>query len=528
MKFIQRLLIILICSISGCSTPPPNPASLRIAFNNYPVTLDPRKSGDFTSASLICLLYEGLTRCGSKEIITPAIAHKIDLSLDAKTYIFHLRKTFWTDGNPLTAADFEKSWKKSIDPAFPSLSVYLFSPIKNVEKYIQGKASLEEVGIQVIDAYTLRVELERPTPYFLSLTAFPSYLPIPSHIEEKNPKWDQEYASHLISNGPFQIEKILPNNEILLTKNKQFWNRKNIHLKSIHISILSDENTALQMFEREELDFIGGALCPIPPDALTDLKNEGKLRFIPMEASTFCTFNMQAFPFNNPSLRKAFSYAIHRESILKEASKTGQILAKTLLPPTLFQNTSQELEFGMDLQKARSLFQKGLDELNISISDLENITLYYRQGQDNQRLAQILQKDWKNLLGVSLKIEPLDQKSHLEKLHQRNYQISLASWICQFHDPVSLLDRFRSLKNSKNYPGWENDDYNLLLEQASYCIDPAQRESLLKEAEKLLLSEMPITPLYHWTAPYMVHPRIKNISTTLTGGILFEQFNSTL
>lgn len=520
----MKWLFILILAFCSCSPSASCPPSLRIAFNSHPVTLDPRKSGDFVSASLICLLYEGLTRCGPNEIITPAVAHKIDVSPDAKTYIFHLRKTFWTDGTPVTAADFAMSWKKSIDPSFPSLSAYLFFPIKNVEKYVQGKASLEEVGIQVIDAYTLQVDLERPTPYFLSLTAFPVFLPIPLHIEEKNPKWEQTCGSHLICNGPFQIKKMRPNDEILLVKNKHFWNRKNIHLQSIHISILSDENTALQMFEREELDFIGGALCPLPPDALTDLKNRGKLLFIPMEASTFCTFNNQTFPFNNPSLRKAFSYAIHREMLLQESSKTGQIAAKTLLPPTLFQKMTQESELKVDVEIAKHLLKKGLAELNISASDLENIPLYYRQGQDNQRLAQILQKNWKNLLGINLKIEPLDQKTHLEKLHRRDYQIALASWICQFHDPVSLLDRFRFLKNSKNYPGWENQAYNGLLEKASLCTDCLQRELFFKEAEKLLLNDMPIVPLYHWTAPCMVHPRIKNIPTTLTGGILFEQF----
>jgi len=507
----------------GCFAPSSKPASLRIAFNSYPVTLDPRKSGDFTSASLIGLLYEGLTRCGPNEEIIPAAAYKIDISPDGKLYTFHLRKTYWTDGKPVTALDFEKSWKKSIDPSFPCLSTYLFSSIKNVENYIQGKLSLKEVGIQALDPYTLQVELERPTPYFLSLTAFPIYLPIPNHREERGDKND---PGHLVCNGPFRIEKMVPNNEILLRKNKQFWNKKEISLDSIHISIVADETTGLQMFERGDLDFIGGPLSPLPPDSLKYLSNQGSLHFIPMDASTFCAFNNQTFPFHNISLRKAFSYALERKTILEETLQTGQTPAITPLPPSLFPSSLQDQYpiIKTNLQEAKNLFQKALKELNISASDLNQMTLYYKPGKDNQRLAQTLQKNWEKVLGVTLKIEQLDQKSHLEKLHNHDYQIALASWICQFHDPISLLDRFRYAENPKNYSGWENDDYISLLEQASLCSNRLERYMILKKAEEIFINEMPIIPLYHWRSPYISHKKIKKIATTASGGILFEQF----
>jgi oligopeptide transport system substrate-binding protein len=484
--------------------------------------MDPRKSGDFISSSLICLLYEGLTRCGPGEEIFPAAAKNIDISPDGKIYTFHLRKTIWTDGTPVTAFDFEKSWKKSIDPSFPSLSSYLFFPIKNVEKYIQGQAFLSEVGIEAVDASTLRVELERPTPYFLSLTAFPVYLPIPTHREEKDDKWDLTDSSDFVCNGPFRIQKMVPNNEIALIKNRSFWNKKTIRLNSIHISILSDETTALQMFERGELDFIGGPLSPLPPDALENLGKKGLLRFISMDASTFCTFNMQKFPFHNLSLRKAFCLAIDRDAILQEAAHTGQIPAVTLLPPAFVHTPRREVSF--NAEKAREHLKQALQELQISAADLNQITLYYRQGQDKQRLAQTLQKSWKEILGVSLRIEQVDQKSHLQKLHKKDYQIAMTSWISQFHDPISLLDRFRFEANPKNYPGWENDLYSLFLEQASLCTQPNERDALLAQAETLFMNETPIAPLYHWTAPYIAHPKVKNIATTPTGGILFEQF----
>ena len=528
MKFYISFFLLL---IAGCFTPPSKSdskaSSLRIAFQNHPVTIHPRKSGDFTSASLICLLYEGLTRCGPGEMICPGLAHKIDISSDGTIYTFHLRQSVWTDNTPVTAIDFEKSWKKSIEPSSGCLSTYLFFPIKNVEKYIEGKVVLNEVGIRTIDPYTLQVELEKPTPYFLSLTAFPTYLPTPFHKEEKNAYWDQ-IASERIFNGPFQIDRMVANDEICLSKNETFWNRKDILLSSIQITIVPDETTALQMFEEGELDFIGGPLSPLPPDALQNLENKGRLQLMPMDASTFCTFNTETFPFHNLALRQAFSLAIDREKIIREANKIGQIPALSALPPSFFEGLGSKLpENGLREEitaKAKKLFQQALKELGITANDLENLPFYYKQNQDNQRLVQILQKTWKEAFGISLKLEQLDPKNHLEKLHQKHYQIALASWISQFHDPIGILDRFRSKDNPKNFPNWENEQYIQKLQQASLCIDKDQRIKQLQEAESIFMEDVPIAPLYHWKAPYSCSRQLKNIATTSTGGILFERF----
>jgi len=513
MKFIASLFVLF---LAACGTAPKEPASLRLAFNAQPTTLDPRKSGDFISSTLICLIYEGLTRCVPGGGVEPALAEKIEVSPNGRVYTFSLRKSYWSDGRPVTSFDFERSWKKIIDPSFSSLSAYLLFSIKNAEKYARGEAGIEDVGIRAPDETTLQVELERPTPYFLSLTAFPLFLPAPAHLEE---------ASGDVCNGPFRIEKYKSNSEILLVKNPGFWNGKETRLEEILIQIIPDENTALQMFERGQIDWLGAPLAPLPPDAIESMRD--KLQFIPMAASTILAFNTKEFPFQNLKLRKALSLCLDRERIVSEIALAGQIPATRSLPPSLFDShmNLKPLFAAPDRSKARALFEEALQEIAASASDFESLTLYYKSAQADKRLAQVLQREWEDAFGFTIKIEQLDPKTHLDRLHRRDYQIALGTWISQFHDPVNILERYRLSSNQKNFAGWENARFRALLEEAALEFDPRKRFELLAEAEAIFADELPVATLYHWSSPSIANPRLKQMGTTPSGGVLFERFS---
>lgn len=491
----------------ACTTLKP-PHSLRISFNTHPTTLDPRKCGDFVSSSLVGLIYDGLTRCSPDGDVQPALASSCEISGDQCTYVFHLREAYWSDGTPITAADFEQSWKKVLEG--PGLTAFLFYPIKNAEKCVKKGIAVEAVGIKALDAKTLQVELERPTPYFYSLTAFPSFLPVPSHI--------QTAETGSIVSGPFQIGKIVQSSEIILQKNPHYWNRQAISLDEIHISILPDETTAWQLFERGELDWLGGPLSPLPQDALPIIEKKYPIEFLPSAASTFCTFNTLRFPFHNLHMRKAFSYAINREEIVGKIGLLGQIAAQRPIPPTLAKDSKTFYELD-NPEQARYHFKEALKELDID--HLEPITLYFKTGQVDKRLAQTLQKQWKEVLGVEVKLEQLDGKSHTHHLHNRTYQLALASWIAQFPDPISILERFKDSQNLKNYPGWENEVYTHFIQQSQNC--PQDRELYLEMAEALLADQMPFAPLYHWSSPTIHSSRLENIGCSPCGGVLFEQ-----
>jgi oligopeptide transport system substrate-binding protein len=483
----MRWMFLIFLWMASCSTADRSD-TLRISLHSEPLTLDPVQAGDFISSTLICMIYDGLTRCSPDGSIEPAIASSYEVSEDKTVYLFHLRDAYWSDLTRVTAFDFENSWKRAL--SLPSPSAPLFYPIKNGEKCIKGEASLEEVGIKALNNNTLQVTLEKPTPYFYSLTAFPTFLP---------------FKKEGIYNGPFQIKKQLQCSEILLSKNPTYWNCEHIALDKIHISIIPDEMTALQMFERGELDWIGGPLSPLPIDAMESLQNT--LSYVPSVASTFCTFNTTSAPFQNPHLRQAFSYAINREKIVSQIGFTGQTPAQSILPPAL---SSQKIDL-FNLEKAKELFSQAL--LEMQLDALEPLTLYYRSGQTEKILAQLLKQQWEKAFGIKIELVQLDIKTHTAKLQAKDYQIALSLWIAQFFDPVSLLDRFKNRENLKNYAGWQDETYLSFLKEEKYV-----------EAENRLYEELPIAPIYHWNFPALQGPRLEATAVSPCGGILFERF----
>ncbi len=517
----KLLLRFIILAAVGCNSPdPPPPGILRISFSIQPVTIDPRKSGDVTSATLICLVYEGLTRCSPDGFSELAIAERVEISEDRKTYLFHLRKSFWSDGHPVRASDFEKSWKKMLDPTFPTLCAYLFYPILNAEAAFQGKKSIEDLGIKVIDDNTLEVTLERPTPYFLSLTSFPSFLPVPQH---RIKDIDKPFSKDLATNGPFYIDKIVPQSSIVLRKSPTFWNAGNVRLKGIDISIISNETTSLEMFQRGDLDWIGGIVAPISPDALASLATQKKLHYFPMAATTFCTFNTKSEIFKNENMRKAFSFAIDREEIAREILPADQIPATRCIPPALCGGKNRKIFPLFNLIKARVHLEQGLAELGKIIEEINPVTLHFRSGAVDRMIAQVIQRKWKDVLGVDINLAQMDFKTHKDFLHRREYQIALANWVAQYQDPINILERFKDPKNAKNYPGWNDSEFASLIDRIQSALDLDERNQRIEQAEDLIAERLPLLPIYHWYSPNLTHPRVHNLCTIPSGGVLFER-----
>lgn len=513
----MRQLFVLLTIFFAACTAPESVKSLKIAFHAFPSTVDPRKASDFASSTLICLIYEGLTRSLADGSVEPALAESFDVSADGTIYTFHLREAYWTDGAPITAYDFEASWKKIVDPQFPSPCAYLFYPIKNAENIAKGKSPLSELGVRVLNERLLEVELERPCPYFLSLTAFPSFLPVPKHLGEKD--LDQEKL--VVSSGPFVLKRVEPQATLFLKKNQTFWNAKKIHLEAIDIQVISDEMTALHLFEEKKLDWLGGALSPLSREAAPFLKKGSSLHFFPMAATTFCSFNVNRPLLKNRLFRQALSLAIPREEIVEHVTQMGEQSATRLVPPALFGGVNKALYKTFDPTKAKALFEEAMQEEN-SVSP-PSLTLIFRSNDSDKKIAQVLQRCWKETLGIEVRLRELDAKTHRETLYLKNYDIALMYWIAQVHDPINILERFKDSENLKNYPGWNEKSYADYLDLALKERREDARKLLLEEAEKIIAEEMPIAPIYHWTNSYLCQPRLKNLEATPNGGLLFER-----
>ncbi len=489
-------MCLLLFFVAACSSSP-SANTLRISITAHPTSLDPTKCYDFTSSTLVCLLHEGLTRCLPGDQVEPAIALKIDVSPDGTVYTFHLREARWNDGRLVTATDFERSWKQALNPKSPSVCAYLFYPILHAEAAAKGTRSLDEVGLRAVDAQTFEVRLERPTAHFLSLTAFPSFLPV---------------SETGATNGPFCLERVVANAEIVLKKSSSFWNRKQVRLDGIHISIIPDENAAWKMFERGELDWLGGALSPLPWEAVETLAASKMLTFDPMGATTFCVFNAEDKVFQNEKLRQAFSMAMNREQIGEQILHGTQLVAKGCVPPSLWDGNVPETLLPFDAAEARRLFAEGCQELGTVPAELGPIHLSLRTNYVDRLLAQILQWQWRAVLGVEVVVQQSDTKTLKDHLHRRKYQVAVTNWISQYHDPLNILERFMTRTNAKNYAGWENGEFVSLMSQGK-----------LRQAEAVLAKSCPIAPIYHWQHLSVCAQRVKNMHTTANGGVLFER-----
>jgi oligopeptide transport system substrate-binding protein len=410
----------------------------------------------------------------------------------------------WSDGTAVTAADFEQAWKKILSPDFPAANAPLFYPIKNAEEAKKGLVSLNDVGIYAIDDQTLVVELKNPTPYFLKLTAFCVFFPVKQTLDKIEPDWMNHAGENYLSNGPFMLKSWQHNNEIVLEKNPYYWESNLIPLEKIQVSMVKDENTVLQMYENGELDFVGTALSPIPNDVLPQYQQKGLLKSHTSAATTAVTFNVSQFPFTNKSIRKAFALAIDRQEIVDNITQLGEEVATGVIPSCLKTEKASSYFEDHDLIKAKQYFSQGLKELGIEAGEFPVLTYDYSFSELNHKLAQTLQQQWSKNLGVKIELQHCEHKVFLDKLTKRDYTLAQMFWFAQYHDPMSILERFKYHTNPKNYCNWEDPTYISLLEQTIDDETPEERTQTLETAEALLLEEMPLTPLYHWKTVFML------------------------
>ncbi len=469
------------------------------------------------------MLFEGLVRLNPDRSIIPAQAQSITISPDGTIYTFHMRGSLWSNGETVTSFDFEKSWKDILNPDFPSPNAHLLYPIKNAEAAKGGTAPLNTVGIQAPDASTLIITLERPTPYFLDLISFCTFYPVNQSTDEMSPHWAYQAGPDFVSNGPYTLHSWKHNDEIILIKNPTYRTTGKVIADSIHFSMISNETTALNLFENHELDMIGHPLSPLPVDALSDLNKKGLLKTQAMAGSTLIVFNANQVPFTNANIRKAFSYAINREEIVQNITQLGEQIATNAVPPILKKHNTSFFQDN-DIAKAKELLALGLTELNMTPSDLTDLTYSYNSSEINRKLAQTIQQQWLKNLGIHVKLAAIEHKILINNLSKRSFTMAQTTWIAQYSDPLSILERFKFKSNIKNYSDWENPTYIQLLDQSTYETGNT-RDLTLEKAEALFLNEMPIAPIFHWNFAYIVQPHLKGIGVASTGDIYFESLD---
>jgi oligopeptide transport system substrate-binding protein len=497
--------------LSGCGKKNqayrPARQELRLNLRSEPPTIDPRKATDTVSISVLNLCFEGLTRSGSDGQPIPGAAEKIEVSPDKKRYTFVLREAKWSDGTLVTARDFEQTWKTMLDPTFPCEFASDLYIIKNSYAAKSRRCSLDEVGVKALDDKTLQVDLEHPVSYFLAALATHSFFATPCHITNAYPNWTDR---HYVGNGPFLIKEWKHHDAILFEKNPQYWDKDNIKLERVTFVLVEDETTELNMYENGELDWAGYPLSNLPTESLSSLKKKGDLHTYPIAGTYYYVFNTQAFPFTNVNIRKAFSLAINRQSIVTNVMQMGQTPAMGLIPPAMRQDFHPCFKDNA-VAEAKKLFKQGLKELGITVEQLPQLTLSYNTMIGHHKVAQAIQEQWDTVFGIRVKLENKEWKVFLDELRLHKFQIARMGGLASINDPTNFLDFYRYLSSSNNHPQWNSPRFSELLEAADISVDEAQRIALLKKAEQVLMEEMPIAPIYFYTGVYLKKPYVKGI-----------------
>lgn len=516
----QFLLCVLsLCLLSGCSGSKDSESNtLKISTPEDAETLDPRQVRNLPTVIVINMFYEGLMKTGSDGKPQMAIAESLEISPDLKTYTFKLRDATWSNGDPITAKDFEESWKSILEPSFPAPNAYQLYVIKGAKEAKEGLLALEEVGITAKDSKTLVVELENPTPFFDELVS--SYFYHPVHSTWRESKAAANDPTKMIGNGPFMLKDIKPHHELRAVKNPNYWDKDAVQLSGISVMKM-DDNTAMQLFENGNLDWTGSPMGFIPTDAISALKKQGMLKTREGAGTYMFRLNTQQPPFDNANMRKAFSLAVNRKAIVEHVTEGNQQPALGFVPPNVGAEKTSYFQDG-DLTTAKELFKTALQEMGIRPEQLPPIVITYAQSERSHRVAQAVQQQWNNAFGIQVQLQSGESKFVSDKIRKLDYQIASGSWFADYNDPINFLEIFKFKGNRTNQTAWENPDYVNLLDQSGWTADREQRFAILNKAEQLLIQEMPIIPLYYSTFLYTKSPKLDGVYFSSLGHLDFK------
>lgn len=499
------------------------PQELRVNINSEPPSLHPGLAKDSTSGTVLRQTMEGLTRISKDGTPEPAMAEKIDISDDQKVYTFTIREAQWSNGDPVTANDFEAAWKWAIDPANQSEYAYQLNYIEGAEAANTGGGSLDDVGVKALDEKTLEVKLVNPTPFFQELTAFYTYLPFNSKVAEANPDWANDAGENYTTNGPFHMIEWAHSDKIILEKSDTYWDKDAVKLEKIEMIMVNDGNTELSMFDNGELDWAGAPTGALPLDALPALKEEGRLITETIAGTYLYKFNTTVEPFNNVNIRKAFAHAINRQELIDNVTQGEQLPAMALVPPTMFPENEKGYFKDNDVETAKEFLQKGLEELGYSdVSELPAITLSYNTSEGHQKIAQAIQDMWSQNLGVDVTLDNQEWAVYLDSVHALDYQVARMGWLGDFNDGINFLEAYRNADGGNNDTGWEDPKFQELLAQSATETDADARQALLRDAEAVFMDAMPIAPIYFYTNNWVQAENLKDVAVSGLGDAQFK------
>lgn len=481
-----------------------------------PEGLDPHLVTGVTEHTIIVALMEGLVAEHPKTLApVPGVASTWTVSADGTQYDFYLRQDAkWSNGDPVRAGDFIYAWQRLLSPILGCEYAYSLYVIRNARSYHYSEIKdFSQVGVESVSDHHLRVHLNSPTAYFPSLLAHYSTFPVHPPTIEKHGGMNERHSlwtrpGNYVGNGPFQLHEWRLNYRIAVERNPHYWDHDSLHLKGIHFYPIEKAQTAERMFRTGALH-VSKAMPPLEKIAFYRQNKPDHIRIAPYFGNYYYMFNVTRPPFSDQRVRQAFSLTVERKNIVTHITKGGQTPAYSFTPPGIagYEKRAHAL-FQIDdkVAKARQLMAEAGYPGGKGFPQVE---LLYNTNEQHRSIAVGVQQMWKKNLGVHVVLTNQDWKVYLNTRRNLDYDIARGGWIGDYPDPNSFVDLFIT-NGGNNHTGWGNKRYDELVLLAARELNQQQRFDYFYQAEKILLEESPIIPVYIYTSVNLVAPGVKN------------------
>ena len=474
-----------------------------------PETLDPHLAQGVPASHILRDLFEGLTTESAEGDLIPGAALRWNISRDARTYTFYLRRDLtWSDGEPLSAEDFVYSLQRALNPETASSAARTLLPIQNAREVLGGELPVEELGISLLDEFSMQITLTGPTPYFLGLLASPVAYPVNrKNLEEFGDQFAK--PDKLVSNGAYVLKGWTPRVSIELQKNPNFRDAELTLIERVHYIPTEDRSAEVKQFRSGELDWTN----EVPNNQFKWLQQHypDELVISPWMGSYFFGFNLTQEPFiDNPSLRMALILAIDRQIITDKVTQFGEEPSFALVPPGIDGYVPFSPEYADWAQEERDHEASRLyEQAGYSEDRPLRIEIRYNTSDNDKKIALAIASMWKQALGVNVTLVNEEFRVFLQNREQKVItQVFRAGWISDYNDPYSFLELFRTGHGRNDY-GYSNSTFDALLDEVGTERVRARRERLMFEAERVLMSDHVIMPIFTYVTKRLVNPHLR-------------------
>ena len=515
------LAVLLAFSVTGCGSSDDSSASGEKIFRYSNLadiaTIDPDKTNSVADTTVCYHIYDGLYRNVQGDV-QPATAESYTVSDDGLTYTFTLRQDAkWSDGEPVTAQNFEYGWKRLCNPEAGCPTSYLGAVLKNGAAVASGDADLDDLGVKAIDDYTLEVTLENPAEYFLSMTSMSAFAPVREDIVEEYGAEFGGSADKAVYNGPFVVTEY-GNGKLIMAKNENYYAADTIKLDGVEVLTVADATTAVSMYDSGDLD-----LVEVPTEMAENY--EGKTLSYYSGANDYAALNHLNKYLANKNLRLAMNYAIDREQYI-QLTHNGlyQANQRYVLPQVRGVEGEYGTEYPLeafplngDQDKAKDYLDKALSELGVSSASDITLKLVVSDSDAAKKEAEVVANQWETNLGINIDINmvPYATRNAMLVPDSTDYDIIMSGWAPDYSDPYSYLELWYST-SGYNYLNYDSADYDKYIDN-SKTTSGAERMENLFNAEKTLLEDGALVPLQLREIQYMVADNVENLGAYFVG-----------